>query len=120
MWDKFITYSQNRGFNPLEATVDYVITWLIHRSQETSAPTQVQFELQAIKTWRLHAGKPLGYISFETTVTQGLLNFMNPSLSGVKGFEPHQLQAIMMQAIVQEKACNFASLRQLALYVLQF
>ena len=30
------------------------------------------------------------------------------------------MQAIMMQAIVQEKACNFASLRQLALYVLQF
>ena len=26
----------------------------------------------------------------------------------------------MMQAIVQEKACNFASLRQLVLYVLQF
>ena len=45
---------------------------------------------------------------------------MNPSLSGIKGFEPHQLQAIMMQVIVQEKACNFASLRQLALYVLQF
>ena len=32
VWDKFITYVQNRGFNPLEATVDDVITWLIHRS----------------------------------------------------------------------------------------
>ena len=64
VWDKFITYSQNRGFNPLEATVDDVITWLIHWSQETSAPAQVQFELQAIKAWRLHAGKPLGYIPF--------------------------------------------------------
>ena len=60
VWDKFITWLQNRGFSPLEATVDDVITWIIHRSQETSAPAQVQFELQDIKASRLHAGKPLG------------------------------------------------------------
>ena len=104
VWDKFITYAQNRGFNPLEATSDDVVTWVIQRSQETTAPAQVQFELQAIKTWRLHAGKPLGYIPFETLVSKGLLNFMNPSHSSIKGFEPNQLQAIMMQAIVHEEA----------------
>ena len=58
VWDKFVTYAQNRGFNPLEATSDDVKTWIIQRSQDRAAPTQVQFELQAIKTWRLHAGKP--------------------------------------------------------------
>ena len=118
VWDKFVTYAQNRGFNPLEATSDDVVTWIIQRSQDTVAPAQVQFELQAIKTWRLHAGKPLGYIPFETLVSKGLLNFVNPSHSGIKGFEPNQLQALIRQAIVQEKACNLASLRQIALYVL--
>ena len=96
------------------------MTWIIQRSQDTAAPPQVKFKLQAIKTWRLHAGKPLGYIPFETSVSKGLLNFVNPSHSGIKGFEPNQLQALIKQAIVQEKACNLASLRQIALYVLQF
>ena len=50
VWDKFVTYAQNRGFNPLEATSDDVVTWIIQRSQDTAAPAQVQFELQAIKT----------------------------------------------------------------------
>ena len=59
VWDKFITYAKIRGFNPLEATSDDVVTWIIQRSQETAAPAQVQFELQAIKTWRIKAGKPL-------------------------------------------------------------
>ena len=87
---------------------------------ETAALAQVQFELQAIKTWRLHTGKPLDYIHVETLVSKGLLNFVNPSHSGIKGFEPNQLQALIKQAIVQEKACNLASLREIALYVLQF
>ena len=30
VWDKFITWSQNRGFSPLEATVNDVIYWIIH------------------------------------------------------------------------------------------
>ena len=50
VWDKFVTYAQNRGFNPLEAISDDVVTWTIQRSQDTAAPAQVQFELQAIKT----------------------------------------------------------------------
>ena len=104
----------------MEATSDDVVTWIIQRSQDTAAPAQVQFELQAIKTWRLHASKPLGYIPFETSVSKGLLNYVNPSHSGIKGFEPNQLQALIKQAIVQEKACNLASLRLIALYVLQF
>ena len=59
----------------MEARTDDVVTWVIQRSQDTAAPTQVQFELQAIKTWRKHAGKPLGYIPFKTLVTKGVLNF---------------------------------------------
>ena len=85
----------------MEATVDDVITWVIQRSQETTAPAQVQFELQAIRNWRLHAGKPLGYIPFETTVTQGLLNFMNPSLSSIKDFEPHQLYVLQFWGVAR-------------------
>ena len=46
---------KNRGLNSLEATPDDVVTLVIHRSQKTAAPAQVQFELQAIKTWRLQA-----------------------------------------------------------------
>ena len=89
VWDKFVTYVQNRGFNPLEATSDDVVTWVIQRSQVTVAPAQVQFELQAIKAWRLQAGKPLGYIPFETSVAKGLFNFLNPSQNGILGFKPN-------------------------------
>ena len=45
---------------------------------------------------------------------------MDPSHSSIKGFEPNQLQAMIKCAVTEEKACNFASLRQIALYVLQF
>ena len=115
VWDKFVTYVQNRGFNPLEATSDDVVTWIIQRSQDTVAPAQVQFELQAIKTWRLQAGKPLGYIPFETSVAKGLFNFLDPSQNGILGFEPDQLQAMIRHAVTEEKTCNYASLRQAAL-----
>ena len=43
VWDKFITNAQNRGFNPLEATSDDVVSWIVQRSQDTAAPAQVQF-----------------------------------------------------------------------------
>ena len=44
---------KKHGFNPMEATSDNIFPWITQRSQETAAPAQVQFELQAIKTWRL-------------------------------------------------------------------
>ena len=97
---------QNRGFNPLEATSNDVVTWVIQRAQDTGAPAQDIFEPQAIKTWRLQAGKP-----FKTSVTKGLINFLDPSHNGIKGFEPIQLQAMIKCAVTEEKACNFASLR---------
>ena len=45
---------------------------------------------------------------------------MDPSHSGIKGFEPYQLHELIKKAIVQEKGCNLSALRQIALYVLQF
>ena len=36
VWDKFVTYAQNRDFNPLEATSDDVVTWIIQSSPRTS------------------------------------------------------------------------------------
>ena len=45
---------------------------------------------------------------------------MDPSHSGIKGFEPFQLHALIKRATVQEKGCNFAALQQISLYELQF
>ena len=104
----------------MEATSDDVVTWISQRSQEAAAPAQVQFELQAIKTWRLQVGKPIGHIPFETSVAKGLINLLEPSESGILGFEPNQLQAMLKCAVTENKSCNFAGLRQAALYVLQF
>ena len=70
----------------MEATSDDVVTWIIQRSQDTAAPAQVQFELQAIKTWRLQAGKPVGHIPFETFVAKGLINLLNSSENVILGF----------------------------------
>ena len=77
MWDKFGTYAKNSGFNPLEATSHDIVTWIIQRSQENAAPAKVQFELQAIKTWRLQAGKPMGNIPFEAFVAQGFMQILD-------------------------------------------
>ena len=35
---KFVTYVQHRGFNPLEATSDDIVAWVIQRYQDTAAP----------------------------------------------------------------------------------
>ena len=88
VWDKFITWAKNRGLDPLEATSNDIVTWITQRSQETAAPAQVQFELQAIKTWRLQAGKQLSHIPFETSVAKGLINLLEPLENGILGFEP--------------------------------
>ena len=95
-------------------------TWLTQRAQDTAAPATVQFELQCLRKWRYFAGKPLGQIPSEAAISKGLLNYLDPSHSGIKGFEPFQLQALLKKAVVQEKGCNFAALRQMSLYVLQF
>ena len=80
----------------------------------------VQFELQSIQKWRHFAGKPLGHIPSESAISRGLLNYLDPSHSGIKGFEPYQLHTLIKKAIVQEQGCNFAALRQISLYVIQF
>ena len=45
---------------------------------------------------------------------------MDPSLSGIRGLEPFQLQELLKKAVVQEKGSIFAALRQMSLYILQF
>ena len=72
----------------MEATPDDVVTWVIHRSQETVAPAPVQFELQRIKTWRLQTSQTLGHIPFKTSVAKGLFNFLDPSQNCILGFQP--------------------------------
>ena len=69
-----VTYAKKQGFTPMEATCDDIVPWITQRSQETAALAQVQFELQAIKTWRLQAGKPISHIPFETSVAKDLIN----------------------------------------------
>ena len=44
VWDKFVDYARKRGFHPLEATEQDVLTWLEHQAQDTAAQATVQFE----------------------------------------------------------------------------
>ena len=37
----------------------------------------------------------------EVAISKGLLNYLDPSHSGIKGFEPSQLHALIKKAIVQ-------------------
>ena len=120
VWDKFVDYSRKRGFHPLEATEQDVLTWLEQQAQDTAAPATVQFELGCLQKWRYQAGKPLGPISLEAAISKGLLNYLDPSHSGIKSFKPHQLHKLLKRAVLQEKGCNFAALRQMSIYVLQF
>ena len=62
----------------------------------------------------------MGHIPLETSVAKGLFNFSDPSQNGILGFELDQLQAMIRHAVLEEKTCNFASLRQAAFYVLQY
>ena len=85
-----------------------------------SSPATVQFELGCLQKWRYQAGKPLGPISSEAAISKGLLNYLDPSHSGIKSFKPHQLHKLLKRVVLQEKGCNFAALRQMSIYVLQF
>ena len=112
VWDKFLDYARKRGFHPLEATEQDVLTWLEQQAQVTAAPVTVQFELACLQKWRHQAGKPLGQISSEAAISKGLLNYLDPSHSGIESFKPHQLHELLKRAILQEKGCNFTALRQ--------
>ena len=46
VWDKFVDYARKKGFHPLEATEQDVLTWLEQRALNTAAPATVQFELR--------------------------------------------------------------------------
>ena len=85
----------------MEATSEDIVSWITQRSQETAAPAQVQFEQQVIKTWRLQAGTPIGHILFQTSVAKGLIKLLEPSESGILGFEPDQLQAMLKYAVTE-------------------
>ena len=73
-WHKFVTYAQKMGFDPLEASSEEVVSWLIQRTEETASPVQVQTDLPAPHCWRCPAGKSLGEIPFETSVAKGFHN----------------------------------------------
>ena len=85
-----------------------------------AAPATVQFELRCLQKWRYQAGKPLDPISSEAAISKGLLYYLDPSSSGIKGFKPHQLHELLKRAVLHDKGCNFAALRQMSVYVLQF
>ena len=48
VWDKFVDYAKTKGFHPMEAMEQDVLTWLEHRAQTTMAPATVQFELACL------------------------------------------------------------------------
>ena len=91
VWDQFIDYAGKRNIDPLEASVQVVQDWLTYRAQNTGAGAKVEFELQCLLRWRHHAGKPLGPLPWEGAIAKGLLNYLDPSLSDIKGFHPFQL-----------------------------
>ena len=45
---------------------------------------------------------------------------MDPSQSGIDSFKPSQLHELLQRSVIEEKSCNFAALKQMSLYVLQF
>ena len=78
VWDKFVTYAKNQSFDPMEASSDDIVPWLVKRSEKTASSAQVQLDLQALRCWQLQAGKPIGNITFETAVAKGLLHILEP------------------------------------------
>ena len=113
-------YARKRNIDPLEALVQVVQDWLTHRAQNTGAGPKVEHELQCLLRWRHHAGKPLGPLPWEGAIAKGLLNYLDPSLSDIKGFHPFQLQELLKVAVAAEKGNKFGALRLMSLYVLQF
>ena len=118
VWDQFIDYAGKRNIDPLEASVQVVQDWLTYRAQNIGAAAKVEFELQCLLRWRHNAGKPLGPLPLQGAIAKGLLNYLDPSLSGIKGFQPFQLQELLKVAVATEKHNKFGALRQMSLYVL--
>ena len=120
VWDQFMSYARKRNFDPLEASVQEVQDWFIHRAQTTGAGPKVEHELQCLRRWRHNAGKPLGPLLSEAAIAQGLLGYLDPSLGNIKGFLPLQLQELLKVAVTMEGNNKFGALRQMSLYVLHF
>ena len=55
-WDRFQTYCENMGLNPMEAFGPDVATELIYRSEQTTSPNMVA-NLSAVKCFLKHANK---------------------------------------------------------------
>ena len=91
-----------------------------HPELRTGAAAKVEFELQCLLRWRHNAGKPLGPLPWEGAIAKGLLNYLDPSLSDIKGFQPVQLQELLKVAVAAEKSNKFGALRQMSLYVYNF
>ena len=51
-WDKFVTYAQDKGFNPMVASHNDIVPWQIKRSEETASPLKVLTDLLALICWQ--------------------------------------------------------------------
>ena len=56
------------GLDPMKATGPEVATWLVFRSEQTTSPNMVEANLNAVKCFRKHAGKPISKIPLVTAV----------------------------------------------------
>ena len=108
------------GFDPLEASSEEVVPWLIQRTEETASPVQVQTDLLTLQCWRYHACKPLGEIPFETSVAKGLLKILGPKDSTILGLLPNQLQGLLKYAKTENGPENLVGLSQAAIYSIMY
>ena len=67
-WGRFQTYCESKGLDPMEASGPDIATWLVFRSEQTTSPNMVEVDLNTVKCFRKHAGKPISKIPLVTAV----------------------------------------------------
>ena len=103
------------GLDPMEASGPDVATWLVFRPVQTTSPNIVEADLNAVKCFRKHAGKPISKIPLVTTVKKGLLKIMEAQDLNCLGLEPEHVQVLIHNAICELRPQNFVGLHQATL-----
>ena len=104
----------------MSASESDVVLFLVQRSEETDSPNMVEGDLNAIKCFRHHAGKPLKEIPFIPNVMAGILKNMEANSLDRLRFEPEYVQCLFKAALAENGPENFVGLRQAALYAAMY
>ena len=117
-WALFLGFCDKMGYNPMEASGQDLATWVVFRSEQTSSPNMLEFNLKAVKCFRQSANKPILDSHIADSVLKGLLKTKEAKPLFHLGLEPEMVQILIHNAIYEFGPDSFLGIRQAAIYAM--